>query len=170
MPPCLSFLFEELASFILEGAFLTVISIVPDAALSADAVIIAVPVDLAVTVPSLPTTAILLLLLVYLILLFEEEPLIDALSLYSSFLPRVIASFDNWTLVVTKLPDGICSTGGSGVLPGMLDGVSVGAGTGASVGTDDGISVGAGSSGAGTLLPSKSVVNAFIHILLYPLE
>ena len=108
MPPCLSFLFEELASFILEGAFLTVISIVPDAALSADAVMVAVPVDLAVTVPSLPTTAILLLLLVYLILLFEEEPLIDALSLYSSFLPRVIASFDNWTLVVTKLPDGIC--------------------------------------------------------------
>ena len=170
VPPCLSFLFEELASFILEGAFLTVIFIVAGAALSADAVIVAVPVDFAVTVPSLSTTATLLLLLVYLILLlpvFKEEPLTDALSWYSSFFPKVTESFDNLTLVVTKLPDGTCSTG-SGVLAGTSVGVPVGTDAGTSVVTGAGVSVVTGSSG--TLLPSKSVVNAFIHILLYPLE
>ena len=71
--PLLIFLCAGAASLILEGAFLTIISILAGSALSINAVITAVPADLAVTTPALSTTATLLLLLVYFIF-FTDKP------------------------------------------------------------------------------------------------
>ena len=66
--PFLTFLLAGVVSLIMEGAFLTLTSILAGSALSIKAVIIAVPTDFAVTMPELSTTATLLLLLVYFIL------------------------------------------------------------------------------------------------------
>ncbi len=66
--PFLTFLLAGVVSLIMEGAFLTLTSILAGSAMSIKAVIIAVPTDFAVTMPELSTTATLLLLLVYFIL------------------------------------------------------------------------------------------------------